>query len=434
MKKYLYFLMLLSMGLYAEDLSLESAVKITFENNNEIKKIEKDMSIKELDYNKSRKMVLPKLKYSGNIMKYSEETTVFDGLPVLLAGGYEVPYYDVSYSNRLTLEQPIYAGGAISSGIKLLNISKDAEKLKYVQKKREIRQSVIENYLTVLKLEKNKSILINSLNELIELSKITKDSVDLQLIQKKPLLDLNYRIADLKTSIIGIDNQIEIAKMKLKSYMGLSLDEEINLTDNEIPTIKLENIDLKDDLNFALENKSIIKTLEMSKEVSKANQKIEKADLLPKVNFKMSYELFDKTHGYDIDASDKFWTAEISVSMNIFDFGMSYDDVKKAGKEFESKEIDEKNSKDNIKIGIRASYLELQRIEQVILVKEESLSSAKENYRIEKDKYDVNLETSTDLLNAENNLSKVEVELSNAKIDMYLAYIKYVDLIERDEI
>ncbi|MBP6407308.1 MAG: TolC family protein [Fusobacteriaceae bacterium] len=432
MKKYMMIIsILLSTGIYAKEYTIDTAVEVALTNNKEIKKENKEIEIKELDYTKSRKLALPKLKYSGNINQLSEETTLLYGVQLL---PYKIDNSDLNYSNKLVLEQPIYTGGAIASGIKLLNINKDLEQVKLDQKKREVKLNILVNYLAIVKLQKNQEILENSLKELNETNKNLNESLELDLIQKKPVLDINYRISELKSNIISIKSELDIRKMTLKSLMGVDKNEDITIKNIIIPEVKLADISLESDTQYALENKSTIKSLELSKEMSEANKKIKKADLLPKVNLKANYEMFGETYGTAITAKDNRWNVELTATMTLFDFGMSYDEVTKVKKEIESKDLDEETAKDKIEIGIKNAYSELQRLLEIIDVKKEALISTKENYRIEKDKFDVLLNTSIDLLGAENNLSKVQVELINAQIDAYTSYLKYNDLIEREDI
>ena len=415
MKKYMMIIsILLSTGIYAKEYTIDTAVEVALTNNKEIKKENKEIEIKELDYTKSRKLALPKLKYSGNINQLSEETTLLYGVQLL---PYKIDNSDLNYSNKLVLEQPIYTGGAIASGIKLLNINKDLEQVKLDQKKREVKLNILVNYLAIVKLQKNQEILENSLKELNETNKNLNESLELDLIQKKPVLDINYRISELKSNIISIKRELDIRKMTLKSLMGVDKNEDITIKNIIIPEVKLADISLESDTQYALENKSTIKSLELSKEMSEANKKIKKADLLPKVNLKANYEMFGETYGTAITAKDNRWNVELTATMTLFDFGMSYDEVTKVKKEIESKDLDEETAKDKIEIGIKNAYSELQRLLEIIDVKKEALISTKENYRIEKDKFDVLLNTSIDLLGAENNLSKVQVELINAQID-----------------
>ncbi|MBP9595547.1 MAG: TolC family protein [Fusobacteriaceae bacterium] len=432
MKKHMMIIsILLSTGIYAKEYTIDTAVEVALTNNKEIKKENKEIEIKELDYTKSRKLALPKLKYSGNINQLSEETTLLYGVQLL---PYKIDNSDLNYSNKLVLEQPIYTGGAIASGIKLLNINKDLEQVKLDQKKREVKLNILVNYLAIVKLQKNQEILENSLKELNETNKNLNESLELDLIQKKPVLDINYRISELKSNIISIKSELDIRKMTLKSLMGVDKNEDITIKNIIIPEVKLADISLESDTQYALENKSTIKSLELSKEMSEANKKIKKADLLPKVNLKANYEMFGETYGTAITAKDNRWNVELTATMTLFDFGMSYDEVTKVKKEIESKDLDEETAKDKIEIGIKNAYSELQRLLEIIDVKKEALISTKENYRIEKDKFDVLLNTSIDLLGAENNLSKVQVELINAQIDAYTSYLKYNDLIEREDI
>ena len=91
---------LLSTGIYAKEYTIDTAVEVALTNNKEIKKENKEIEIKELDYTKSRKLALPKLKYSGNINQLSEETTLLYGVQLL---PYKIDNSDLNYSNKLVL-------------------------------------------------------------------------------------------------------------------------------------------------------------------------------------------------------------------------------------------------------------------------------------------------------------------------------------------
>ena len=427
MKKTLILFLALTLIIQAKEYSLDIAVETALKNNNEINKINKNVEIKELDYQMTKKERLPKLSYSGSLTKLSEETELLYGIQLM---PYTLDESDIMYSNKLIVTQPVYTGGALSNSIKIKGLNKDMEELKLDEKRREIKLEVSETYLEILKIEKTRRVLENSLNEMKEIYGNLEASYELGLAQKKPLLDIKYRISDIKSSIINLDNRSRLKKMNLQVLMKIDEDN-FSIKNINTPEISIENISLDSDIKYALSNKDVIKSWELNQEISLANEKIKKSDLLPKVYFKFNYELYGQNYGYEIENT---WNASINVSMDIFDFGIVMDDIDKAKKEVEEIELNKDIAEENIKLAINSAYYQMEKYRDLIEVKKEALESANENYKIEKDKFELLLNTSTDLLGAENDMTKVEAELINAQIDMYISYLKYNYLIEREEI
>ena len=414
--------LLLSSMAYATEYSLDSAITKAFENNLEINRAQKDIEIKKIDYKKSVKQLLPKITLSSSFMKLNDDINML---------GKTISNSDTPYSNKLVLQQPLFVGGAVLNGIKFLKYGEEIADIQMEQKKREIRINVLQNYVAILKTNKNKEILENALKEMTETYGILNQKLELDIIAKKPVLDMNYRILELKANLVSLNNELDIRKLALKNLMGVAKNEDINIKDLDIPNFDMSSIDLNKDIEFANTNKSAMKTLEIAKELSEVNKNIKRADLLPKIYFRFNYETYGKEYGSSTSGT---WNAGITASMNILDFGITLDDMSKSKKEIEQKQIDQELARDKVEISLRSSYMEMDRLNSLITIKKEALESSKENYRVEKQKLDLDMTTATEFLNAENDYRKAEIELINAKLDLYVSYIKYMDTVEREEI
>lgn len=423
MKKiYIIASLIISSASFAADYTVESAIEKAYENNLEISRSQKDIEMRKIDYKKAVKQLFPKLTLSSSFIKLNDDVNLL---------GHVIADSDITYSNKLVLQQPIFVGGAVLNGIKYLKYGEEIADIQYQQKKREIRLNVIQTYAAILKTEQNKEILENALKELNEIYSVTKQKYDLDIVPKKSILDLNYRILDIKSSLIAVNNELEIKKLALKNIMGTAKNEDVNLSDLDNSIVKFDGINLNSDIDFAKGNKSSLRTLEISKELSEVNKNIKRSDLLPKIYFRANYEAYGKEYGSSTNGT---WNAGIVATMNIFDFGATIDEISKSKKEIEQKQIDEELARDRVEIALRSSYLELTRNNSLVEIKNQALDSSKENYRIEKEKFDLDMSTATDLLNAENDYRKSEIEFYNAKLDLYVSYMKYVDIVEREDI
>lgn len=412
----------LGMTLFAEDLDMQQAIDTALTKNYDIQKSKKDIEVKDIEKVKARKQIYPKLTFSTGYTKLNDDLEFLS---------YKVSDSDYNYTNKLTLQQPVFMGGAIRAAMNSINLNYNISEYQTEQKKREVRMEVIQNYIAIVKLIKNKSILENSLKELNETNKKLEESYTLELIQKKPLLDMKYRISEIKTNIVSVEKDIEIKKLKLKSIMGIDSEKEINIKEIDAPEVNLKSVDINKDIAYAKENKALIKVVKTVKEISRENEKIKFADLLPKVNFKANYELKGYESGSDTSGT---WNANLSATVNVFDFGCTMDEYNKSKKETSKREFEENSARDNIEISVKSAYIEMDRLSSIIESKKEALESAMENYRIEKRKSELEMNTLTELLSAENDLRKIETEVVNAKLDLYSAYLRYNDITEKEEI
>ncbi len=80
--------------------------------------------------------------------------------------------------------------------------------------------------------------------------------------------------------------------------------------------------------------------------------------------------------------------------------------------------------KENIQMEVYANYLDLNRHEARVNVSKEALNQALENYRITCEKYDTQLATSTDLIDAETLKLQAETNLKTAEVDSRVARVK----------
>ncbi|HEY1870687.1 MAG TPA: TolC family protein, partial [Chitinophagaceae bacterium] len=86
--------------------------------------------------------------------------------------------------------------------------------------------------------------------------------------------------------------------------------------------------------------------------------------------------------------------------------------------------IGESELNDNIRIDVNHSYLNFLSSQKKIEVYEKAVEQATENYRIVKNKHDNNLETTTDLLDANTKQLLERMNLIFAKADAVVAYNK----------
>ena len=187
----------------AKELTLEEAVEMGIKNNYQVKKDEKNLENVKLQVKEAYKLGMPKLSYSGTFTRMEEYKNSNGNL------------VDSNYSNQIILQQPLFAGGQVITGIKVASIGEEQSKYSLQNTKNSVRLEVIEAYGSIIKLQKNLEVTERALNELNKNYEVMSEKYQLKMVTKNVLLEMEYSISDLESTIIQIKNGIEISKIEV---------------------------------------------------------------------------------------------------------------------------------------------------------------------------------------------------------------------------
>lgn len=433
----------------AVEIDLDTAVNMAYKNNFEVKKAEKDVDTAKIQRGEAMKSLLPTVSYGFTYAKMENETDLSKGskggkvIGMTTGTGIEVlslpsetikiPGSDNLYSHGIKVKQPIYVGGMEWAGLEMANSGERKANLQIEQQKANTRQTIISDYLQVVKAEKNKAILENAIKELSENYKKMEEMANLKMVPKTSVLEMKSRTIDMESNLIGVNTGVELAKLTLKNDIGIDAKEELKLKEFKTDFTKGTTFNLEEDIKYALKNKRAVKMLEIYKRVVKENINLARGGVLPTIYAFFNYDWKAFKLEDSFKSENGSWTAGLTINMSIWDWGITFDKMGEKTNDLIKAELDEKNTLNMMEMGIRAGYLEMDRLKKLIDAKKAALDNAKENYNIEKDKLDMKMSTATDFLSAENLLRKAETDVATTEIDYYIAIEKYKNLIEREE-
>ena len=369
----------------------------------------------------------------------SVDNATLDKKQAFKSGLPSVSYYlattpDSEYSQGyLTLNQKIFDGGKTFIAIKNSNKYLEASQYGLEGTKNSEGISVTNQYISILKYQKQLEVLKNSKKELENNYKRINRLYELNLITKTEVLDLNYSLIELDSSVVQIENALEIAKLNLKNTIGISKNDTVNLQEINDLSIDIDSIDFDKDLREAKEKSISAKSAKVATELKKALEGTSRAELMPSVEFMLRHGNITQADGgvSNIFKNENVDTlSTISISGTLFDWGSNYDAYKQTKNNTKIAQEDEKEAQDSIEVNLRTSYLELLRLSKLKESKEKALESSSENFRYQKQRYEEQLINSTDFLNAENSLRESEIGLVNAELDLYYQYKNYLTLLK----
>lgn len=428
MKKTLGLLLLLSSSVFARELTLDQAIQMALDNSKEIKISQRDVETAKLNVGIAFKNALPSVVYTGSYTRseYDRKITAEERPNHRLEknGSREVEAKG-GYTQKITISQPIFQGGAILGGIQYAQAYKSVANLMYLSSQRDVRLETIQIYSNIVKSEKDLEALVSSKEELKATYDKQKAQLDLRLITKADLLKTEYSMLEVDSQIIGAQNQITVQKENLKLKLGLPKTEDLTVVEFDVPMYLSRNIDFQADLNQALTESIDAMVANKYVDMADAQRKVARADMLPQVSAFASYGVDSDRRKYNATMDDAEWRGGVQVTWNVFEFGKNYDTYKTAAIAKEQEELREKISKDTIDINVTDAYLELVRMEKDRDSKGRALEAAMENYKIDKEKYTAGLISTIDFLASETQLREAKVAYNQVVIDYLYAFEKY---------
>lgn len=414
MRKILVFLMFTRILLVFSEpirLNLSEAIKMAEENNKNIKESQIELKNAELEKKQAIKDGMPSLGYTGNYLEDNKELNKYN----------------------LVITQTLFDGFKTSTGIK--NANKYMEYYEYsLQKiKNEVRMNTIKGYVEILKLIKQMEVYENSKKEIENNIIRTKRLYELNLVTKTDVLDLEYSLTDIETSLIETENDLLIEKIKFRNSLGLNNISDLHLNKIEDIVVDIFSISLDEDIMKAKTESIDSRQAMIKTEIKMAEEMIEKSEFYPSLDFKLSYGNYDYVEGKISNAFEEEnmdWVMSFSLSGTLFEWGKNIDAYQIGKNETKIIRYEEETVIENLEINIKESYFELIRLEKLKQAKSKALESSFENFRYQKQRYENQLIDTIDFLEAENNLRKSEIGLSNAELDLYYEYQNYLNYLK----
>lgn len=401
MKKILFLLVTLSSLSLAKNLTLDEALHLNEANNYSLKFADKEKQKAEINHLITIKGSLPKVEYLGDFKTEKSEKNMDE----------------TQNKHQLKVVQPLFPTTGISGGINFSNISKKLKELEFLAIKRDESLHITQMFITVLKKQNEIKSLIFSLKELDAIYEKYKKMLEYRLITKVELLKIEHSILEIKSSILSCENSIKSIKNNLKLKLGIPKNEELFLTSVEIPQQITHKINFKEDLVQATTKSIDALIANFSKEQATVANSLSKANLLPEIK---AFGSFKNNSEKDIELE-----GGIDINWNIFSFGKEIDAVKVSSINYEKESISQNIMTDKITLEMLTLFSNFIKLESELLSKEKALKTAKENYKIDKKRFEERLISTVDFLNSETQNRKATINLENLLLDYFYSIKQY---------
>ncbi len=405
--------------------TLEESLELGLKNSKQIKISQAALKNSEAKVTEVGSQMFPRLSFGASYLRLSDVkpfsvSVPFSPQPITI----QETILD-NYQLKLSLQQPLFTGFRLSS---LKDAAEFNSKSIELQHSKEINEEAFRIHIafwSYYKAQKVLSLVEENLKSLGEHLDDTKNFVDNGLATRNDLLKLEVQFSNTELKQIEAANGVELARTAFNKAVGLPLNTKSQVSSGDPKALSITT-KFDDLLSEALNAREEIKSLEYKIKAGEENIDAAQAGWFPSVSLFGNY-YYGRPNQRIMPLEDTFndtWDVGVALNWTLWDWGETSSKTTQAEQQLIQVETSYEVIKENIEMEVYNNYLTVISEFEKVKVSNKAVEQAKENLRITNNKYNQQLATSTDLIDAEVALLNAKTNLANSLVDLKLAKTK----------
>lgn len=335
----------------------------------------------------------------------------------------DMPHFGNNFA--IEAQQVIYAGGAISSGIRQAELGKQLAELDLQKDIQEVRFLLIGHYLNLYKLDNHIKVLQDNIrltDEVIadmkarrEQGTVLKNDITRYELQKEQLNLQLTRAMDARTT----------ANFRLITTLHLPEGTEIK-PDTTMLEQQIQTLTENEWQDMARANNILLKQTQTAIQLNEQKVKQERAERLPHISI-VAVDHLDGPVTIEVPALDNnfnYWYIGVGIKYNLSSLFKSNNRLRRARLNVRQAQENHQLAQEKIKNDVQEGYVNFMTSFTDLRTQEKSLKLADENYNVTDNRYKNGMALLTDMLDASNMKLNAGMELVNARINILYNYYK----------
>ncbi|MCK9240070.1 TolC family protein [Desulfocurvus sp.] len=340
------------------------------------------------------------------------------------------------FSTSLNLHQDLFTGFAVLSTYQRAELARQSAELALTRNELVVIGTVQQNFLALLKAREDVRSAEDSVARLEEQLKVTTAFYEVGLKPRLDVLQAEVDLATAQEALLQAKNSVDTQVARLNTLLDLDLHADVDYRG------ALEyapcTLSLDEAVNSALAARPDLQIARKGVEIAAKDKNIVDSAFYPKLG--ADFDWSSMGTGPDAAGSDRTrteysaWSASVGVSWTFFEWGKTYYASQQADQQIKSLLETEMNTRQEALYEVKANHLAVGKAAESIKVSRKALEAARESYRMAVARYQAQVGTNTDVLDAQERLTKAEAGLTSALADYQIALSKlYVSIGRKNE-
>lgn len=413
-------------------LSLEDAVKIALSENASVKVADKEIERTQYAKKGTYAALFPQIDGTGSYQRTIKKQVMYMDFDLPGAGaagaagagseagggaskdGFEVGRWN-TWSTGISASLPLVNAQLWKS----LKISGEDVELA-VEKARGSRLETVtqvkETFFAVLLAKEAFKVYKSVYENALENCELTQKKYNSGKASELDLTRAKTSLANAIPNVYDAENSIMLALWQLKAVMGISLDENIDVSGSLMDYSENMYREISDFDDLSLDRNSSMKQLAIQAEQLADAVKLQKYAYIPSLAVAFSYSVNAMTN--DFNFSEYKWSpysfVGLSLNIPIFSGGKRLNSVRQAKVQASELAIQRENAERQLRIAIRQYLNTMETAVKSYVSAQDALGTAQKAYDIAAKSYNVGRSTLTDLNDAQLGLVQTQLTVSQA--------------------
>lgn len=335
----------------------------------------------------------------------------------------DMPHFGNNFA--IEAQQVIYAGGAISSGIRQAELGKQLAELDLQKDIQEVRFLLLGHYLNLYKLDNHIKVLQDNIrltDEVIANMKakrkqgtVLKNDITRYELQKEQLNLQLTRTRDARTT----------ANFQLVTTLHLPEGTDIK-PDTAMLEQKIQTLTENEWQDMARANNILLKQTQTAIRLNEQKVKQERAERLPHISI-VAADHLDGPVTIEVPALDNnfnYWYIGVGIKYNLSSLFKNNNRLRQARLNVRQAQENHQLAQEKIKNDVQEGYVNFMTSFTDLRTQEKSVKLADENYSVTDNRYKNDMALLTDMIDASNMKLSADLGLVNARINILYNYYK----------
>ncbi len=339
------------------------------------------------------------------------------------------------YSFVTSFSQPIFSGLSLLRKYDIAKLGLDKAKVSEEMTRQNIILDAKNAYFQLLQTQKLYDIAQQTVVQINAQKEVAENFYKVGMTSLNDLLQAQVELANAKQDLIVAKNNMDNARSNFNTLLRRPLNTPVVLQDvlNYTPFDKT----LEYCLSEAEKSRWEIRIADLDVSISQKQYQLSKKDYYPTIDLEGNYYRY----GTDWDVNGGFgiydpsgWEISAVAKWNFWEWGRTSYGVQEKYSRWSQAKLNKQKLVDDIRLEVKTAYLTTEQAEREIKTVETAIEQAKENFRINQERYKEQIATQTDVLVAQTLLSRTMTNYYNAlyrfkisKAQLYRAIGQEVD-------
>ncbi|MFW5733798.1 MAG: TolC family protein [Oceanidesulfovibrio sp.] len=328
------------------------------------------------------------------------------------------------YTLFFNVRQDIFVGFRNLSNLLRSRFAEEQAKLNRYNEELSLLLSVQENFLNLLRAREDVRSAQDSVTRLESQLKVTRAFYDVGLRPRLDVLQAEVDLADAEDTLLQAENSVAVQLARLNTLLPLHLGDDVEyvgeLRSDPFP------LSLKTCLERAYKNRPDLLIFKKAVDIARQDSRVAASSLYPQIQGEFSWSQFGDTpalRGSPYTNLNRFdqWSLEIGLNWELFDFGENLFTWRQARESEKGAQADVASQYLEATYDVKSRRLQIDETAKRIAVAQKRVEQGKEGYRMAVARYQAQVGTNNDVLDAQSRLTSAESTLTDALVNYQIA-------------